>query len=95
MYFISRGTVEIVAADGIDVIARLSDGQFFGEMALLSGGQRSASARATAYSVLAVLEKNCFDKIFVIFASIQVCFQQINSIVHLQLDVNDFSTIFQ
>jgi voltage-gated potassium channel len=62
MYFISRGTVEIVAADGIDVIARLSDGQFFGEMALLSGGQRSASARATAYSVLAVLEKNCFDK---------------------------------
>lgn len=61
MYFISRGTVEIVGPDGIEVIARLSDGQFFGEMALLSGAQRSASARAASYSVLAVLEKNCFD----------------------------------
>ena len=35
MYFISRGTVEILAPDGTTVLTTLTDGQFFGELALL------------------------------------------------------------
>ena len=63
MYFISRGAIEILTADGKTVLAKLGSGAFFGEMALLLNQPRSASARAAEYCDLYVLEKATFQHI--------------------------------
>jgi Cyclic nucleotide-binding domain/Ion channel len=63
MYFISRGTVEIIAPDGIAVLTTLTDGQFFGELALLFSQPRTASVRAVDYCDLYTLDKDTFDHV--------------------------------
>jgi len=63
MYFISRGTVEIIAADGHTVLATLTDGAFFGEVALLFSQPRNASVRAVDYCDLYTLDKDTFDHV--------------------------------
>jgi Cyclic nucleotide-binding domain/Ion channel len=63
MYFISRGTVEILAPDGTTVITTLTDGQFFGELALLFSQPRTASVRAVDYCDLYTLDKDTFDQV--------------------------------
>ena len=62
MYFIHRGTAEILAANG-NLIVNLHDGQFFGEMALLNKGPRSATARSVSYCDLFLLERKAFEKV--------------------------------
>jgi Cyclic nucleotide-binding domain/Ion transport protein len=63
MYFISRGTVEIIAPDGTTVLTALTDGQFFGELALLFSQPRTASVRAVDYCDLYTLDKDTFDQV--------------------------------
>jgi voltage-gated potassium channel len=63
MYFISRGTVEIIAPDGQTVMTTLTDGQFFGELALLFSQPRTASVRAVDYCDLYTLDKDTFDHV--------------------------------
>jgi voltage-gated potassium channel len=63
MYFISRGTLEVVAKDGTTVYTMLRDGDFFGEIALLLNQPRSASVRAVDYCDLYRLEKDHFDRV--------------------------------
>lgn len=63
MYFISRGTVEIIAADGKTVVNTLRDGDFFGELALLFRQPRTATVRATNYCDLYTLDKDTFDRV--------------------------------
>ena len=65
MYFISRGTVEVMAADGHTVMATLTDGAFFGEVALLFSQPRNASIRAVDYCDLYTLDKDTFDHVLV------------------------------
>lgn len=60
MYFIETGQVEVVAQqeDGKEnVLARLGPGSFFGEVALLLGGTRSATVRVVIDAVLLQLHK--------------------------------------
>lgn len=57
MYFISRGTVEVVSGDGKTVFATLRDGAFFGEIALLFAERRTASVKALTYCDLFCLKK--------------------------------------
>jgi CRP-like cAMP-binding protein len=45
LYLVKRGNVEILGDNGFS-IAKLSDGQSFGEQAFLRGGIRGASAKA-------------------------------------------------
>jgi len=57
-YIVSKGTVEIVLQrpNQSDVIAaQLAPGQYFGEMQLLHGEKRSASARASEHTAVDVL----------------------------------------
>jgi voltage-gated potassium channel len=53
MFFIASGQVEIV---GTNPPVRLGDGAFFGELALLGGGVRTATVVATMPTTLLVLE---------------------------------------
>ncbi len=61
-YFIQSGQVEIRHHDGRSekVLSILRPGEYFGEMALLSGEPRNASARALDTTTLAVLGKHNF-----------------------------------
>ena len=61
-YFIHSGDVEVVRKeDGADrVLAKLSKGQYFGEMALISDAPRNATVRSVTKTRLAVLGKDNF-----------------------------------
>ncbi len=62
MYFLSRGSVEIVAKDGA-TMNTLSDGDFFGEIALFLDHPRTASVRAITACDLYELDKPMFERI--------------------------------
>jgi len=67
LYFISKGAVEVVSDDGQTVYATLSEGSFFGEIALLMDTPRTASIRAIDYCDLYTLDKDTFDGVLKYF----------------------------
>ncbi|MCX6130847.1 MAG: cyclic nucleotide-binding domain-containing protein [Proteobacteria bacterium] len=62
IYFILKGVVNIVSKDG-KLLASLSDGQFFGETALLTSNPRSATALSVNYCDLYVLSREAFETV--------------------------------
>lgn len=60
MYFIAAGQVTVLAATGPVV---LHEGEFFGEMGLLSSQPRNASVESTGYCHLLVLSRRDFRKL--------------------------------
>ncbi len=72
-YFIRSGAVEVVQGAGADqkVIATLSSGQYFGEMALINNAPRNATVRAASKSTLAVLGKQNFAILLKLMPSAQ------------------------
>lgn len=62
LYFIHSGDVEIISPSG-EVIAHLTEGAFFGEMALISDKPRTATVRAAGYCDLYALSKESFDRV--------------------------------
>jgi len=62
MYFVSRGQLEVLDRSG-KVIGTLSDGEFFGEMALLEGRRRMGGVRALDYCELYELTAESFNRI--------------------------------
>lgn len=46
MFFINRGTVEVVSEDGEVVFATMNEGKFFGEISLVFSCPRTASIRS-------------------------------------------------
>ncbi|MFC5528544.1 SLC13 family permease [Cohnella yongneupensis] len=66
MFLIERGKVQLSSAlpdGGSRPLAELSEGDTFGEMALLTGEARSATARTATDSVLFVMDKEMFEKL--------------------------------
>jgi CRP-like cAMP-binding protein len=67
LYIVARGAVEVVADSRGDAtkaattIAELGPGTAFGEMGLISGGERTASIRTTAGAELLKIGKEDFD----------------------------------
>ena len=61
-YFIHGGEVEVVKREGgtEQLVARLSKGQYFGEMALISNAPRNATVRSVSLVRLAILGKENF-----------------------------------
>ena len=65
MYLIESGRVRIALTDDDDkelVLAELAQGDFFGEMAIIDGKQRSADATVTEDARLAVLSRDSFRR---------------------------------
>lgn len=62
LYMIHAGEVEILTAEGSH-IATLKEGAVFGEMALISDGPRTATAKAVTYCDLYALPKEKFNHI--------------------------------
>ncbi len=63
MYFINKGSAEVVSQDGKQVYAVLKEGDFFGEIALLLKQPRNATIRAYDYCDLYSLDKESFDDV--------------------------------
>ena len=68
LYIVARGEMEILgdesaASQQTHRIAQLGQGDAFGEMALLSGGQRTATARSVGETDLLAIEKRDFDEL--------------------------------
>ncbi len=63
MFFISKGSVDVVSADEKTVYATLTTGQFFGEIALLLSMPRTATIIAREYCDLYRLDKDTFDRV--------------------------------
>lgn len=60
LFIVAQGSVEILSDKDVP-LATLSQGQTFGEMALLAGGVRTATARTRSPSVLLELARADFD----------------------------------
>lgn len=63
IYFINKGKVEVLSTDEREVVATLSDGDFFGELALLTSRPRSNTVRAVDYCTLYALDRESFDRV--------------------------------
>ncbi|KAL7754349.1 hypothetical protein RI367_000330 [Sorochytrium milnesiophthora] len=61
MYFVRSGEVEVIATEDDKVIARLSAGSYFGEIAIFEACRRTASVRTSTITELCVLTKDDFD----------------------------------
>jgi len=63
LYIIAHGTVEVIREDTKQQLAKLSDGDYFGEMALLSEEPRNATVRAMGPCVCLSLQRDQFLKL--------------------------------
>jgi voltage-gated potassium channel len=63
MYFINRGRVEVMAPDEEEVVAILSDGDYFGEMSLLYSTTRAASVNSVDYTDVYVVDRGTFERV--------------------------------
>lgn len=83
MYIIISGLVDIIISgpDGKNeqIVASLGPGDYFGEMALLTGETRSASVKTTDSSEMFLLHQNDFDVILERFPSISLSMGKIVS----------------
>ena len=61
IYFIVSGTVEVELVDGETL--RLQEGEFFGEIAILTGEDRTATVRACGETQLLVLEAHDLERL--------------------------------
>ena len=63
-YILNSGVIEVVKSglDGELVLAEISQGALFGEMALIDGSPRSASARAKEECVLTEVRSDAFEQ---------------------------------
>ncbi len=61
LFIVASGTVDITSETGV-ALANLGAGQAFGEMALLSGGTRTATVRANGAADLLKIDRENFDR---------------------------------
>jgi voltage-gated potassium channel len=63
MYFISKGSIDVLSDDESSVLANLNDGNYFGEIALIKEVSRTKTVIAKDYSNLYLLDKKNFDNL--------------------------------
>ena len=82
VFFIASGAVEVIFPDRR---IPLGSGDFFGEMALITGDPRQADVRAQTYSRLLVLRKADFDRFMNANADVRA---KINEVAETRLTAN-------
>lgn len=70
MYFVVNGRLEVLLGKSEKILGILSDGDFFGEIALFSNVPRTASVRSLTYCDLYTLSRNRFDHVVAKFPEI-------------------------
>ncbi|NND01755.1 MAG: cyclic nucleotide-binding domain-containing protein, partial [Acidimicrobiia bacterium] len=70
LFFINKGSVEVLGSDDVESIAVLSDGDFVGEMALLDSLPRANTVRALDYCNVYALDRSAFEQALVDFPDI-------------------------
>lgn len=68
MFFVIEGTLKVLRGD--DEVGRLSDGNFFGEVALFTNQPRNASVQAHTYCDLYALDRGAFTRLLERFPDI-------------------------
>jgi hypothetical protein len=63
IYFIGRGTMRVISAEGEETDVTLAEGDYFGDLSLLLGERRTASVRAVTYCDLFFLRRDRFETI--------------------------------
>jgi len=63
MYFIIKGKLKVLTGDENKTLTTLSDGDFFGELALFKDEVRNATVQATTYCDLYLLSKEVFNHV--------------------------------
>src|SRR3979409_1050158 len=66
LFIVTGGRIRLSTTDpsgNEKILTYFTDGQFFGEMSLLTGAPRSATATAETDSQLLVLDKHAFDEL--------------------------------
>ena len=76
MYFIQRGVVEVITADGT-VVTHLSEGAHFGEICLLTDEKRVASVKAGTMCDLFSLSNNNFRELLKEFPEMRSFFETV------------------
>lgn len=81
MFFIESGRVQVVRRDGADelILAELAAGDLFGEMALLTGGPRSASVIALSDLNVWLLPKADFDALVATYPNLALALSRLLS----------------
>lgn len=77
LYFINQGRVDVFGPDDETVIATLSDGDFVGEMALLSSQPRANTVRAVVYCNVYALDRVGFDQVLAGFPDVAAAVQRV------------------
>ena len=76
MYFIVQGHVCILAGDKQTVVARLSKGQYFGEIAIFFSIRRTSYVQSETFTIVNTLKKTDLDKIVKSFPLVAKDIQQ-------------------
>lgn len=76
MYFIARGSVEIVT-DNDTVLNVLEKGSYFGEICLLTNDRRTATVRALTPCDLCTLNKKDFEELIIEFPEMKAIFESL------------------
>jgi CRP-like cAMP-binding protein len=89
LFIVTGGRIRLSTTDpsgNEKVLTFFTDGQFFGEMSLLTGAPRSATAIAETDSQLLVLDKNAFDELLASRA--QIMREMLNVVSQRTLQTN-------
>ena len=76
MYFISRGSVEVVTENDT-VLNVLEEGAYFGEICLLTNDRRTATVRALTPCDLCTLKKKDFEELIIEFPEMKQIFESL------------------
>ncbi|KAJ1510328.1 Kinesin-like protein kif27 [Coelomomyces lativittatus] len=71
MFFIHKGSVDVVSEDGSKVFASMLEGSFFGEIALFFSRPRTANIRCATYCDIYVLSKSDLDAVLEFYPDIR------------------------
>ena len=77
MYFLSRGSVEVVSKDGKEIYKTIREGGFFGELGVLFNVPRTASVRAAERCVCHVLTREALESVLSKYPVISEKFRQV------------------